>query len=176
LLNESTDSRVIQMVAQLARNTAYAPYYDALLHRLENSGGVPDGPGIRSRTLREDLLKRLADRLPATDANLAARAHPLLKAEKRPDIRLAMLNQFDPGGELVDVFAEVCQGEADPSLVALTAARLAKSAPALLLRAGTIVAKQKEKTRGLFYEEIQRAAPGWSDRHGENLKSLLGLK
>jgi hypothetical protein len=174
LLNESTDSRVLQMVAQLARHSGYAPYYDALLRRLE-TGDVPDGAGLRSRTLREDLLKRLADVLPATDENLAARAHGVLKKEGRANIRLALLNQFDPAGETVDVLAEVCRGEADPSLVALTAARLSRSAPALLLRAAAIVAGQKERTRGLFYQEIQRAAPGWAAQHGEDLKSLLRL-
>jgi hypothetical protein len=171
LLTESSDPRVLQMAAQLGDDTTYAPYYEALLGRLEK--GVPEAPGIRSRTLRDDLLKRLADRTPSTDAALAPRAHAVLKQTGRPDIRLSMLTKHDPAGEIVDVLEEACQGDADPSLIALSAARIAARAPAMLSRAASVVARQKPKARELFLREVQRVAPSWMEQHGDDLKQRL---
>ena len=97
----------------------------------------------------------------------------MLKKEGRPDIRLAMLNQSDPGGELVDTLAEVCKGEAEPSLVALSAARVAERAPAQLSRAMGIVAGQKRAARQMFHSEVHRVAPDWAAQHVDELKSLV---
>jgi hypothetical protein len=162
------------MAAQLGDNANQQPFYEAVLDRLEK--GVPDARGIRSATLRDDLLQRLADRLPSVEPNLSARAHAILKRENRPDIRLAMLNYFDPKAEIVDVLGEVCRKPADPSLIANAARHIAARQPERLLEAAGYVARQKEKTRDLFYDELRRAAPGWVDRNGADLSKALRAK
>jgi hypothetical protein len=96
----------------------------------------------------------------------------VLKKEGRPDLRLEMLNQADPSGELLDALAEVCKGEADPWLLALTAARMAQRNPDRLPRAIAIVAGQKENARHRFREELLRVAPDWSAQHAAELSSL----
>lgn len=174
LLVQSTDPRVLTMAAQLGDNTTHRPYYEAVLHRLEN--GVPDARGIRSASLREDLLKRLADRLPATDPTLALRAHNLLKREGRQEIRLAMLNYSDPGHEIVDVLAEVCQKPADPSLIARTARQIAARHPERLMEAAGYIARQKESTRLKIMAELKGALPDWSERHAAELTRALSIE
>jgi hypothetical protein len=174
LLAESNDPRVLVMVAQLGDDTTYRPFYEAVLDRLETN--VPDARGIRSSTLREDLLKRLADRVPATDPILSLRAHALLKREGRQDIRLEMLNYFDPDKEIVDVLAEVSQRPANPWLIANAMAHIAARQPERLIEAAGYVSRQNEKTRALAYAEIGRAAPAVIEDQGENLEKSLGLK
>jgi hypothetical protein len=174
LLAESNDPRVLVMVAQLGDDTTYRPFYEAVLDRLETN--VPDARGIRSSTLREDLLKRLADRVPATDPILSLRAHALLKREGRQDIRLEMLNYFDPDKEIVDVLAEVSQRPANPWLIANAMAHIAARQPERLIEAAGYVSRQNEKTRALAYAEISRAAPAVIEDQGENLEKSLGLK
>jgi hypothetical protein len=174
LLAESNDPRVLVMVAQLGDNTSYRPFYEALLDRLETH--VPDARGIRSSTLREDLLKRLADRVPATDPDLSSRAHALLKREGRPDIRLEMLIYFDPASEIVDVLAEVSQHTANPWLMANAIAHIAARQPERLIEAAGYISRQSEKTRVLAYSEIRRAVPAVIESQGENLEKSLDLK
>jgi hypothetical protein len=174
LLAESNDPRVLVMVAQLGDDTTYRPFYEAVLDRLETN--VPDARGIRSSTLREDLLKRLADRVPTTDPILSLRAHALLKREGRQDIRLEMLNYFDPDKEIVDVLAEVSQRPANPWLIANAMAHIAARQPERLIEAAGYVSRQNEKTRALAYAEISRAAPAVIEDQGENLEKSLGLK
>jgi hypothetical protein len=174
LLAESSDPRVLVMVAQLGDNTSYRPFYEALLNRLESN--VPDARGIRSGTLREDLLKRLADRVPATDPSLSPRAHALLKREGRPDIRLEMLNYSDPHKEILDVLAEVCQSPANPWLIANAIAHIAVRQPERLTEAAGYVSRQNEKVRALSFAEIGRMAPAVIEHQRENLEKSLGLK
>ena len=173
LLTESDDLRVLVMVAQLADNTIYRPFYEAVLARLEKE--VPDAHGIRSGTLRGDV-ERLPTAFPATDPGLSVRAHAILNREGRPDIRLAMLNYFDPNHEIVDVLGEVCRKPADPSLIANAARHIAARQPERLLEAAGHVSRQKEKTRALFYAELKRAAPGWIERNGADLSNVLWAK
>jgi hypothetical protein len=170
LLAESNDARVLLMVAQLADNTAYRPFYESVTSRLEK--GVPDAKGIRSSTLREDLLRRLTDRVPATDPDLSSRAHALLRREGRPDLRLAMLNYFDPKSEIVDVLREVCQKPANPSLIANAVGHIAMRSPERLSEAAGYIAKQNEKTRALSLAEIRRRTP---ERANSELAKTLGL-
>jgi hypothetical protein len=174
LLAESNDPQVLVMVAQLGDNTGYRPFYEALLNRLETK--IPDARGIRSGTLREDLLKRLADRVPATDSTLSPRAHALLKREGRQDIRLEMLNYSDPNKEMVDVLAEVCQGPADPWLIANAIAHIAVRQPERLIEAAGYVSRQNEKVRTLSFAQIDRVAPEMVEQQRENLTKSLGLK
>jgi hypothetical protein len=174
LLAESNDPRVLVMVAQLGDNTKYRPFYEAVLGRLETA--VPDAKGIRSGTLRDDLIKRLADRLPATDPELSPRAHTLLKREGRQDIRLAMLNYSDPNKESIDVLAAVCQSPANPSLIANAVAHIASRQPERLLEAVSQVSQQSEKARALAYAEIHRATPQLAQQQDEDLRKTLGLK
>jgi hypothetical protein len=162
------------MVAQLGDNTSYRPFYEALLKRLETS--VPDARGIRSGTLREDLLRRLADRVPATDPDLSPRAHALLKRYGQEDIRLEMLNYSDPKNEMVDVLAEVCQSPANPWLIANAIGHIAIRQPERLIEAAGYVSQQNEKVRALSFAEIGRAAPAAIEHQRENLEKSLGLK
>ena len=164
LLAESNDPRVLLMAAQLADNTAYKPFYEAVIGRLEKS--VPDAKGVRSGTLREDLLNRLTDRVPSIDPDLSTRAHALLQREGRPDLRLAMLNYFDPKNEIVDVLREVCEQPADPSLIANAAGHIALRQSERLPEAAGYIAKQKEKTRALALAEIRRWRPDLAERLG----------
>lgn len=173
LLAESSDPRVLVMVAQLGDNTSYRPFYEALLTRLETT--VPDARGIRSGTLREDLLRRLADRVPATDPNLSPRAHALLKRVGRQDIRLEMLHYSDPDKEIVDVLAEVCKSPANPWLIANAIAHIAATQPERLIEAAGYVSQQNEKVRALAYTEIRRAAPAVTEQQQESLEKSLGL-
>lgn len=170
LVAESNDPRVLLMAAQLADNVDYRPFYEAVMNRLEK--GLPDAKGIRSATLRDDLLNRLTDRLPSTDPDLSSRAHSLLRRENRPDLRLAMLNYFDPKNEIVDVLQEVCQRPADPSLIANAAGQIAAREPERLLEAASHIARQKEKTRALALAEIRRRMP---EREDSSLTRTLGL-
>jgi hypothetical protein len=174
LLAESNDPQVLVMVAQLGDNTSYRPFYEALLNRLETK--IPDARGIRSGTLREDLLERLADRVPATDATLSPRAHALLKREGRQDIRLEMLNYSDPDKEMVDVLADVCKGPANPWLIANAIAHIAVRQPERLIEAARYVSQQNEKVRALSLSEINRVAPAVVEQQRENLTKSLGLK
>jgi hypothetical protein len=162
LLVESNDPRVLLMAAQLADNTTYRPFYEAVLDRLEKGG--PDANGVRSNTLRGDFLQRLTDRVPATDPALSVRAHSLLRREGRPDLRLAMLNYFDPKNEIVDVLREVCEHPADPSLIAHAAGHIALRSPERLTEAAGYIASQKEKTRTIALAEIRRRRPDLADR------------
>jgi hypothetical protein len=170
LLAESNDPRVLLMAAQLADNTTHRPFYEAVIGRLQK--GVPDVKGIRSGTLRNDLLNRLTDRIPATAPDLSARAHDILKREGRPDLRLAMLNYFDPKNEMVDVLGEVCQQPANPSLVAHAAGLVAMRAPERLVEAAGHLASQNEKTRVLALAEIRRRMPAGDF---SNVAKTLGL-
>jgi hypothetical protein len=174
LLAESSDPRVLVMVAQLGDNTSYRPFYEAVLDRLESN--VPDARGIRSGALRGDLLKRLADRVPATDPSLSSRAHALLKREGRPDIRLEMLNYSDPHQEILDVLAEVCQSPANPWLIANAIAHIAVRQPGRLTEAAGYVSRQNEKVRALSFAEIGRAAPAVIEHQREILEKSLNLK
>lgn len=170
LLAESNDPRVLLMAAQLAGNTAYRPYYQAVIGRLEK--GVPEAKGIRSGTLRDDLLARLTDRIPATDPEISIRAHALLRRAGRPDLLLAMLNYFDPKNEIVSVLGEVCQKPANPSLIANAAGHIAARDPERLLEAAGHLARQSEKTRALALAEIRRCAP---ERELSVLTKVLGV-
>lgn len=173
LLADSDDPRVLVMVAQLGDNTSDRSFYEAILDRLETN--VPDARGIRSGTLREDLLKRLADRVPATDPSLSLRARALLKREGAQDILLELLNYFDPNKEIVDVLAEVCKSPADPWLIANAIAHIAARQPERLIEAAGYVSLQSEKIRTLAYTEIRRAAPDLIEHQRENLEKSLDL-
>jgi len=130
---------------------------------------------VAKGTLREDLLKRLADRVPSTDPNLSPRAHALLKREGRQDIRLEMLHYSDPDKEIVDVLAEVCKSPADPWLIANAIAHIAVRQPERLIEAAGYVSGQNEKVRALAYTEIRRAAPAVIEQQRESLEKSLGL-
>jgi hypothetical protein len=171
LISESNDPRVLLMAAQLADNTTYRPFYEAVIGRLEK--GVPEAKGIRFGTLREDLLQRVTDRVPATDRDLSTRAHILLRREGRPDLRLAMLNYFDPKNEIVDVLKEVCARPANPSLVANSAGQIAERMPERLVEAAGHIAQQKEKSRALALAEIRRRAPALAERLHADLTKVL---
>jgi hypothetical protein len=173
LVSESDDPRVLLMAAQLGDNTPNRAFYQAVLRRLETS--LPLVHGIRFRTLRDDLLQRLADPVPATDPDFSARAHALLQREGRSDIRLQMLNHFDPGTESIEVLAQVCETPANPLLIANAIAHIATRQPERLLEAAGSVARQREKTRALAYTEIRRAAPAVAADLGDTLEKALGL-
>lgn len=91
LLRKSDDADVLDMVAQLGVETTYRPYYVALVERLAGKPtALPDGLGIRSLTVKGDLLMRLEDRLPSQDEALARRIAALpLAARTAPGSRFA---------------------------------------------------------------------------------------
>jgi hypothetical protein len=176
LLAESRDARVLTMVAQLggAKDTAF---YSALLDRLEaRSIPLPDAPGIRYKTLREDLLWKLAEPHPATDPTLSARARALLEREQLHPILLAHLLHAGSAEQIVGALGKVPADEADPWHVAMAGAALAKRQPDQLLAAAAHVAKLPPQTRALFLNEAHRAAPAtWWTSNEAKLRTELKL-
>jgi hypothetical protein len=176
LLAESTDARVLNMVAQLggAKDTAF---YSALLDRLEARGmPLPDAPGIRHKTLREDLLWKLAEPYPATDPALSARARALLEREQLHPILLAHLLHAGSAEQIVAALGKVSVGEADPWHVAMAGAALAQRQPGQLPAAAAHVAKLPRQTRDLFLDEVRRAALAtWWTSNEAKLRTELKL-
>ncbi len=177
LMAESKDPRVLNMVVHLggARDTAF---YTALLNRLEGRGPpLPDAPGIRYQTLREELLWKLAEPHPATERVLSARVGAFLESEKEHHVHLAHLRHASSDQQIVKALAKVVSdAKADPWQVALAGAALVKRQPDQVLAAAAHVAKLPQKTRELFWAEVRReAAAPWLKNNETEIRKVLKL-
>ncbi len=169
LLRRSDAPAVLTMVAQLGRTAGYRPFYVALLDRLAGKPRpLPAGPGIRTLTVKGDLLLRLEDPLPANDPALMRRAVALLEREGRPDLRLAIvLNKgsglgsgadLSSGGTLLAAFADATGYQAiDPWLAARAGYRIAQAYPGRLAQATRDAAALPPVARRLFTAAAQAA-------------------
>lgn len=177
LLRESADPGVLRMAANLLPGADHRPFYQALLHRLEGGGpALPEIHGLRTATLRGDLLERLREKPVAVDPDLAARAHALLQREGRPALRLALLAHADPRGELAQVLGDaVTAGIADPWLVGLAARRLAERDPDRVLPAALRVAALAPEARHRFFAGVQQGAASWHQQHQNELARALSI-
>jgi hypothetical protein len=139
LLRSSDDTAVLTMAAELGSETSYRPYYVALLDRLAGRAPpLPAGPGIRTLSLRGDLLLRLEDRLPAQDKTLFKRAYALAARLRRPDIRLALLLSSGAGDALVPTLADAARmRDFDPWLAARAGWAIARHNPQRLAAAAS---------------------------------------
>ena len=167
LLRNSDDPAVLQLVAQLGPDTSYRPFYEALLDRLEaKRHPLPDAPGLRTKTIRGDLMLRLSDHLPATDPQLSRRAHILLGHAGRDDIRLAMVLEAGRYDMLVATLGEaVSSANLDPWLAARVALAVAREQPERLQEATAQMARQPAATRDRFMQTVRQAAPDWYATH-----------
>ena len=168
LLRNSDDPAVLQMVAQLGPDTSYRPFYEALLDRLEGKKGhqLPDAPGLRTKTIRGDLMLRLSDHLPATDPKLSPRAHALLGHAGRHDIRLAMVLEAGRYDMLVATLGQAASSaNLDPWIAARAALAIAREQPERLQEAIGRMAGLPAATRDRFMEAVRQAAPDWYATH-----------
>jgi len=167
LLRNSDDPAVLQLVAQLEPDTSYRPFYEALLDRLEaKRHRLPDAPGLRTKTIRGDLMLRLSDHLPATDPQLSRRAHVLLGHAGRHDIRLAMFLEAGRYDMLVATLGQAAgSANLDPWIAARVALALAREEPAGLQEATAQMARQPAATRDHFMQTVRQAAPDWYAGH-----------
>jgi hypothetical protein len=167
LLRNSDDPAVLQMVAQLGPDTSYRPFYEALLDRLEaKRHPLPDAPGLRTKTIRGDLMLRLSDHLPATDPQLSRRAHALLGHAGRHDIRLAMFLEAGRYDMLVATLGEAAgSANLDPWIAARVALAVAREQPERLQEAAAQMARLPAATRDRFMQTVRQAAPDWYATH-----------
>jgi hypothetical protein len=167
LLRNSDDPAVLQMVAQLGPDTSYRPFYEALLDRLEaKRRPLPDAPGLRTKTIRGDLMLRLTDHLPATDPKLSPRAHALLAHAGRHDIRLAMFLEAGRYDMLVDTLGQAASSaNLDPWIAARVALAVAREQPERLQEATAQMAQLPAATRDRFMQTVRRAVPDWYATH-----------
>jgi hypothetical protein len=167
LLRNSDDPAVLQLVAQLGPDTSYRPYYEALLDRLEaKHHRLPDAPGLRTKTLRGDLMLRLTDHLPATDPKLSQRAHALLAHADRHDLRLAMFLEAGRNDMLVATLGQAANSaNLDPWIVARVALAVAREEPERLQEAAVQMARMPVETRDRFMETVRQAVPDWYATH-----------
>ncbi len=157
LLRRSDRPDVLVMVAQLGRAAGYRPFYVALLDRLAGKPRpLPAGPGVRTLTLRGDLLLRLEDALPGTDPALAGRATARAEREARPDLRLAIaLNRGSPA-RLLAAFADATKYRAiDPWLPARAGYRIAQAYPGRLGDALHAATALRPAARRLFKAAVE---------------------
>ena len=161
LLRQSGAPDVLAMVAQLGRTSGYRPFYVALIDRLSGKPRpLPAGPGIRTLTLKGDLLLRLEDPLPAIDPALARRAIALADREGRPDLRLAIALNKNSGPALLAAFADAAHYAAiDPWLAARAGYRIARAYPGRLAQATRMASALPPLARRLFMAAA-RAARG----------------
>ncbi len=159
LLRSSDDLAVLAMAAELGRETTYRPYYVALLDRLAGRPRpLPAGSGIRTLTLKTDLLLRLQDRLPARDKALFKRAMGAAARAQRPDLRLALLLDAGAGDALLPALAATARLRAvDPWLAARAGWAIAQRAPDRLQAATAIAASLSPLARRLFVAAAQAA-------------------
>ena len=159
LLRQSGEPDVLAMAAQLGRASGYRPFYVALIDRLSGKPRpLPAGPGIRTLTLKGDLLLRLEDSMPATDSALARRAVALADREGRPDLRLAMALNQDSGAALLAAFAGATHYAAiDPWLAARAGNRIAQVYPDRLAQAARAAAALPPLARRLFMTAARAA-------------------
>ena len=167
LLRNSDDPAVLQLVAQLGPDTSYRPFYEALLDRLEaKRHPLPDAPGLRTKTIRGDLMLRLSDHLPATDPKLSPRAHALLGHAGRHDIRLAMFLEAGRYDMLVATLGQAASGaNLDPWIAARVALVIAREQPERLQEAAAQMARLPAATRDRFMQTVRQAAPDWYATH-----------
>lgn len=157
LIRDSNNPAVLAMAAELGVETSYRPYYVALLDRLAGRPRpLPAGPGIRTLTLKAELLLRLEDRLPALDPALFRRAMAMATRAQRPDIRLALLLDAHAGEALLPALAATARmRHFDPWLAARAGWAIAQRAP-LSLHAAT--ASLPPHARHLFVSAAHAAA------------------
>ena len=167
LLRNSDDPAVLQLVAQLGPDTSYRPFYEALLDRLEaKRHRLPDAPGLRTKTIRGDLMLRLTEHLPATDPKLSPRAHALLAHAGRHDIRLAMFLEAGRYDMLVATLGEAASSaNLDPWIAARAALAVAREQPERLQEAAAQMARLPAATRDRFMQTVRQAAPDWYATH-----------
>lgn len=157
LLRRSDQPDVLAMVAQLGRWSGYRPFYVALLDRLAGRG-LPAGAGIRTLTVKGDLLLRLEDPALAADAALARQAIMLAEREGRPDLRLAIALNRPAAPALLVAFRDAARYQAiDPWLAARAGDRIAHAFPDRLTEATRLAAALPPLARRLFNVAVQES-------------------
>lgn len=177
LLNHAKDPDVLNMVIHLG-SPDNQKFHRAILNRLTNKEiPLPESPGIRFNTLREDLLWSLADAQLKNSEKLASEIDGFFEIEKRNDLRLALFSQSPPSTKLPSVIAELLKEKPDIHQVELAAYLIGKHHPEKVLETAKKVADLQKTSRKAFMIGIEQAATKeWMQSNATSLRNILILK
>ncbi len=174
LINHSTEANVLSLVIHLGLS-GKPEFHQAVLARLTNEEiPLPQAPGIRFDSLREDFLLKLTESPIDKNLKLRSTIDEYFEAIGRDDLRLALLSQTPSSHKLPTIITSVLKEKPDIHQVRLAAYLVGKHHPERIMEAAKHAANLPSASRKAFKMGIEQAATDkWLKDHSKSLQKIL---